>query len=992
MRIATNLSALSALKSLNSTNESLQKTINALSSGLRINSAADDAAGFAISEKMRSQIRGLDTALRNSQDGISLLQTAEGALSQTNSMLQRMRELAVQASNDSLTSNDRQYIQLEIDQLKDQIDRIADTTQFNKKRLLDGSCGAIWASSDLNVNLKINGGLTFIDEFGQKVSSEGNYRIEVRAEAGEAQVQKSNIMNVSEYGVEVEIEKLTEPITQTVYEIETITEEVTEMVTEMQRREVIVPITVTQEIPHIIRLNEGIDSLNETSGDGWVFENGSLVITGSGTYDIRGTAGATPASSPNIIVKAGANANIFLTDVHIDKSGTGVSRRVKGEAGFQIEKGGTARIYLTNNNSLKGGAECAGLEVPDGATVEITSADGDGEVSGRLVAEGGSFGGAGIGGPGIIEPSGRAGKITISGGTIEARGSTGGAGIGGGNTSGEDGGGIITINGGNITAWGGGTGSGIGNGYCASTGSNGTTLYSSDNTVIKIFGGTVNAYGGKGGGVFGHKPGAGIGGGAHSSSGKITINKNLIDAGLITAVSGGTGADRIGNGSFSNPTSFDEIDISQSWEIEYVYDVPERPTVEVTVEGTETREVYEEVTHPVTRQVTRQVMKNVDKIVGERVVDEFPIINGLDGDFVFKPKKLSEISQFYDESGKFLVSQPQTITITQGNGKTTNVTLYETDTMEEVAKKINDAISISLGQGSYTDNPNKFCTIADGTENSSESVYVKEPIYSEEGYLSEYGFDIPAGTLIGYKISSTMLVRSAIPGKEGELYFSGDEDLLKALGLNTIRESTETEYTSSIYNAHSGKVLANGIKTTGNILSGIIPNVEIEFDSMAGIKSEWDEKTKRYVLSGDETYSAYIHLKDNVTTFQTGANKGEDFMIQLGDTSSHTLGISAVNVITRETASHSIGIIDRAINKISSQRAKIGAYQNALEHTMTNLTTTSMNLTSAESRIRDADMSKLMMDFVKLQIMNQSGTSMLAQANQLPQSVLSLLS
>ena len=171
MRIANNLPALTAFNSLNSTNNSLQKIINALSTGLRINSASDDAAGFAVSEKMRSQIRGLDTALRNSQDGISLLQVAEGALEQTNSMLQRMRELSVQASNDSLTSQDRQYIQLEVDELKKQIDRIAETTQFNRKRILDGSSGALWASSSQGVRVRINGGLTRTDQFGQKISS-----------------------------------------------------------------------------------------------------------------------------------------------------------------------------------------------------------------------------------------------------------------------------------------------------------------------------------------------------------------------------------------------------------------------------------------------------------------------------------------------------------------------------------------------------------------------------------------------------------------------------------------------------------------------------------------------------------------------------------------------------------------------------------------------------------------------------------------------------
>ena len=175
MRIANNIMALNAFNSLSKTNNSLQKSINALTTGLRMNSASDDAAGFAISERLRSQIGGIDTALRNSQDGISLLQTAEGALEQVNSMLQRMRDLSIQASNDSLTSNDRQYIQLEINQLKDEIDRIAGTTQFNKKRILDGSSGALWASSDPGVRARINGGLTHIDNFGQKVSAEGNY-------------------------------------------------------------------------------------------------------------------------------------------------------------------------------------------------------------------------------------------------------------------------------------------------------------------------------------------------------------------------------------------------------------------------------------------------------------------------------------------------------------------------------------------------------------------------------------------------------------------------------------------------------------------------------------------------------------------------------------------------------------------------------------------------------------------------------------------------
>ncbi len=110
-----------------------------LSSGLRINRAGDDAAGLAISEKMRGQIRGLDQASKNAQDGISLIQTAEGALNETHDILQRMRELATQASNDTNTTDDRGEIQKEINQLTSEINRIGNTTEFNTQKLLDGS-------------------------------------------------------------------------------------------------------------------------------------------------------------------------------------------------------------------------------------------------------------------------------------------------------------------------------------------------------------------------------------------------------------------------------------------------------------------------------------------------------------------------------------------------------------------------------------------------------------------------------------------------------------------------------------------------------------------------------------------------------------------------------------------------------------------------------------------------------------------------------------
>lgn len=137
LRINTNVGALNAHRQLTTNDVALSKSLQRLSSGLRINGASDDAAGLTIAEKMQSQVRGLNQAGRNAQDSISLLQTAEGALIETEAILQRMRELTVQGANDTLTGSDRDAIQTELTQLTSEIDRIANNTEFNKKVLLN---------------------------------------------------------------------------------------------------------------------------------------------------------------------------------------------------------------------------------------------------------------------------------------------------------------------------------------------------------------------------------------------------------------------------------------------------------------------------------------------------------------------------------------------------------------------------------------------------------------------------------------------------------------------------------------------------------------------------------------------------------------------------------------------------------------------------------------------------------------------------------------
>ncbi len=187
LSIINNSTAIGAQSSVNNANNNLTKTIKALSTGLRINSASDDASGLAVSEKLRAQISGLNKAATNAQDAISMLQTAEGAMGSMTSMVQRIRELAVQAGDPAYTSNDRAMLQLEVDQLKQEIDRVSSSTEFNTKKLLNGDAAALWSASNGDIEAIIKG-----------AAAEGNYKISYDVDPGQNSVYKSNIMRLGE--------------------------------------------------------------------------------------------------------------------------------------------------------------------------------------------------------------------------------------------------------------------------------------------------------------------------------------------------------------------------------------------------------------------------------------------------------------------------------------------------------------------------------------------------------------------------------------------------------------------------------------------------------------------------------------------------------------------------------------------------------------------------------------------------------------------------
>ena len=332
---------------------------------------------------------------------------------------------------------------------------------------------------------------------------------------------------------------------------------------------------------------------------------------------------------------------------------------------------------------------------------------------------------------------------------------------------------------------------------------------------------------------------------------------------------------------------------------------------------------------------------------------------------------LNEIEQFYTSEGAFMLEEPQNLKIIQGDGKSTSITLYGGDTIHDVSKKINDAVALNLGQGFYTDNANKFSTITDG---SNAKIY------------DDYG------NVTGYEVKAALTVRSAVQGQDGDIYFAGNENLLQALGFNTIQKSQDGEYEISIFNVHSGDTLVSDMKVTGSELKGILnANVDVEFSPMAGLTASWDENNEKYLLKENGTYTANIHMSDNGITFQIGTNESEYFRVRFGNVSSEALGVERVNVMTPELASRSITVLDEAIDSVVRQRSQIVTHENAIEHSIANLASSGQNLTVSKSRITDADYAKSAMRYIEFQILSKTEQAVLTQANQQPEAVFSLM-
>ena len=337
------------------------------------------------------------------------------------------------------------------------------------------------------------------------------------------------------------------------------------------------------------------------------------------------------------------------------------------------------------------------------------------------------------------------------------------------------------------------------------------------------------------------------------------------------------------------------------------------------------------------------------------------------GDVASKYTKLSQLAQFTNADGRMVLDNTQEISIYAGNGKTAKVTLEGSDTIADLESKLTAALVDQLGMG------------ADVTNTSATTVNNNLVKFVETKGTGDRA------------VAGTFVIQGAVLGDSSNLTFVGDEGVLNALGINQIQKATDSALNVRVQDAHTGAFIGEDTVTDGR-LRNIIEGVDIDIipSSAADIAFDTATNTMKF-LAKAEPEVAYLHIKDNSTVAAICANEGQTLDISIGRLDTKSMGIDGVNVATFDDAQSSITKLDMALEQISKARATAGAQMNRLEYTISNLNTTRENMVAAESRIRDLDIAVASTNLAAQQVLMQSATAMLAQANQIPSYAMQLL-
>ena len=874
LSIVNNPTAIGAQGGVNSVNSKLAKTIKSLSTGLRINSAADDASGLAVSEKLRAQISGLNKAATNAQDAISMLQTAEGAMGSMTSMVQRIRELAVQAGDPAYTTNDRAMLQLEVDQLKEEIDRVSSSTEFNTKKLLNGDAAALWSASSDNIEAIVKG-----------AAAEGNYKITYDVDPGQNSVYKSNIMRLGEGEMSYDINANGTAITKI------------DNITGMMRE----------------------DNVNITVGkqDLAAFATGANAVTGSASYlQDKSAATVSITSNGTFVLYAGdvngvSEISYTLASASVTINGTTYT------AGDTIEVNGKSLTFtFTTATATLGSlsfASQAGLYQQFTAATTLTATD--------LVTVG--TGTAGVtsftgNNNGVLNTTGLAGMNSVGTNYVEMEVMTDAF-----NSTGTAQGFTVQLRTrdaatGTLSEW-----------MQISIDSAGKTVGKNDffSAGTTLFNMTTPSSLKEGDKFLGQV-----------SKGLLTTAGNV-----ATDIAAGT-------------TAYATVKIGDSGATITVKDLTSIDTRKTTTFYTAQMDKAGEVYYG-------QMDITFEKGSVATGTSSIDILG--EGDVASKYTKLSQLAQFTNADGRMVLDNTQEITIYAGSGKIAKVTLEGSDTIADLEDKLSSALIDQLDMGADETNTNAT------TVNDNLVTFVEDPIGGD------------------YAVEGTFVIQGAVLGDKSNLTFVGDEAVLSALGITQIQEAQDSSLNVRVTDAHTGEFIGEDV-VTDNRLRNVIEGVDVIInpESAADVTFENGKMVFTDKLGAEE---AFLHIKDNATKAAVGANEGQVIDISIGRLDTVGMGIDGINVATFNDAQKAITKLDMALEQISKARATAGAQMNRLEYTITNLNTTRENMVSAESRIRDLDIAQASSDLAAQQVLLQSATAMLAQANQIPSYAAQLL-
>lgn len=829
MIINHNMNAQNAHRFMTGNTANAGKSMEKLSSGLRINRAGDDAAGLAISEKMRAQIRGLDQAAKNSQDGISMIQTAEGGLSETQSILQRMRELATQSANSTNVSVDREEIQKEMNQLSSEINRIGNTTEFNTQKVLNG--GGIEKEIDVAT---VKAGVA-LGEFKDAVA--------LTATTGTAAVWST----------------------------------------------------------------AAVTALGTTGATASFIFNGVTVnITGGGDGVANAIAGETESGTTGTINLTVANdattantADAIMDALNQYKTNVGGGTNLLSDYTFALTGGGSG-IKITANNVGVDTAqyETAGAIGVVGATSATTA------------------------GAEAVSSNSYSVPITTTTGSTAAVAATWKTGQLGG-------------------------------------------MAATTSSTFTFKGVTVTL---------------------NSADAAVTASATDARTASVTIVKGADGAATQDAAANALKSAFEAAQAKGNELDGFTFSVD---TTNHTLVITDTK--------------ANGATNNSESIVKSGAITTSGITKTA-GVTEVRGEYTMTLDKAFEAEGMTLKIGGQTFTAVASGAKAADGEFnVGTDVHEQalsIAAAINADTTLSAQYDATVDDAGKItlkekATKATGTDLTNGIVSGNLAVAGQQSFdVDELVAVGGKYTIAGVNITVTDDADDAGLANGTAVLYNADKTAQAALLADAMSANSEI---NTLFNVSaSGNTItldqkagkesmeATTVTTDTNSKAGFEAKLQIGANTAQSLTVEInDMRSAALKIVGDEASGKVTAKNGAVATYR--ASK------EVTDGTTNTNVEYSLDVSTHEKATAAISVLNDAIESVSAERSRLGAYQNRLEHTISNLGTSSENLTSAESRIRDVDMAKEMMNFSKNNILSQAAQAMLAQANQQPQGVLQLL-